>query len=74
MFFYIMDGVEAALNISNNRVFFSGKLSLDYRFCMSGKALTLSCLGGGCSAPPLRFFADNSEREKDNSTKFGDFS
>ena len=29
--------------------------------------------GGRCSAPPLRFFAHNSEREKDNSTKFGDF-
>ena len=29
--------------------------------------------GGGCSAPPLRFFAHNSGREKDNSTKFGDF-
>ena len=37
-------------------------------------SLTLSCPGGGgCSAPPLRFFAHNSEREKDNSTKFGDF-
>ena len=34
----------------------------------------LSKGGGGCSAPPLKFFADNSEREKDNSTKFGDFS
>ena len=30
--------------------------------------------GGGCSAPPLRFFAHNSEKEKNNSTKFGDFS
>ena len=30
--------------------------------------------GGGCLAPPLRFFAHDSEREKDNSTKFGDFS
>ena len=29
--------------------------------------------GGGCLAPPLRFFVHNSEREKDNSTKFGDF-
>ena len=37
--------------------------------------LTLSCLrGGGYLAPPLRSFAHNSEREKDNSTKFGDFS
>ena len=36
--------------------------------------LTLSCPGGGCLAPPLRFFAHNSEREKDNSTKFSDFS
>ena len=27
----------------------------------------------GCFAPPLRFFAHNSERKKDNSTKFGDF-
>ena len=34
--------------------------------------LTLSCPGG--SAPPLKFFAHISEREKDNSTKFGDFS
>ena len=33
----------------------------------------LSC-PGGCSAPPLRFFAHTSEREKDNSTKFGDSS
>ena len=33
-----------------------------------------SILPGGCSAPPLRFFAHNSEREKGNSTKFGDFS
>ena len=39
-------------------------------------SLTLSCRGGGggWSAPPLRFFAHNSEREKDNSTKFGHFS
>ena len=29
--------------------------------------------GGGCSAPPLRFSAHNSEREKDKSNKFGDF-
>ena len=33
------------------------------------KLLTLTL-----SAPPLRFFAHNSEREEDNSTKFGDFS
>ena len=30
--------------------------------------------GGGCLAPPLRFFAHNSEKEKENSTKFGDIS
>ena len=38
--------------------------------------LTLSCRrgGGGGSAQPLRFFAHNSGREKDNSTKFGDVS
>ena len=30
-------------------------------------------LPGGCSAPPLRFFAHNSEKEKNNSTKFGKF-
>ena len=29
--------------------------------------------GGGCSATPLMFFAHNSERGKDNLTKFGDF-
>ena len=29
---------------------------------------------GGGSAPPLRFFTHNSERKKDNSTRFGDFS
>ena len=29
---------------------------------------------GGCSASPLRFFAHNSGREKDNSTKIGEFS
>ena len=45
-----------------------------YVLATKTKRLTLSCPGGdGCSAPPLRFFAHNSEREKDNSTKFGDF-
>ena len=28
----------------------------------------------GFLAPPLEVFAHNSEREKDNSTKFGEFS
>ena len=31
-------------------------------------------LPGGCSAPPLRSFAHNSKREKDNSTRFADLS
>ena len=39
MFVYIMDGVESTLNLSNNRVIVSGKLSRDYRFCITGKAL-----------------------------------
>ena len=39
MFVYIMDGVEATPNLSNNRVIFSRKMSLDYRFCIAGKAL-----------------------------------
>ena len=34
-----MDGVEATLNLSNNRVILSGKLSRDYRFCTTKKAL-----------------------------------
>ena len=34
----------------------------------------ISCPGEGCLASPLRFFAHNSANEKDNSTKFGDFS
>ena len=59
-------------------------LPIDYLMCNSNndrgqniplidRILTLSCRGG-CSAPPLRFSPHNSEREKDNSTKFGDFS
>ena len=36
--------------------------------------LSLKILNPIMPAPPLRFFAHNSEREKDNSIKFGDFS